>query len=303
MKKNLIPFLAALLIVCGFGSSGLAQPVQEYEVANEAKAGIISVSRSGNSEGRTVVLIPGLASSADVWKETVDALVEYDLRIVQVAGFAGSAKFEADGLYTDAIAAAVNEHLADVPGVSPVVVGHSLGGFVALKAALMDGTPIEELVIVDSLPFLAAAFMPGATPELAAQSAPQFAQQMANMPREDFDRQQIAGLARLVKDMEFRETLANWAAASDQSTVAMAIGELLAADIREDISKIKAEVTVLAAHDKAMGISVEQINEMYSAQYASVPNHEIVVIEGSLHFVMIDQTAVFLESLKKVLVD
>jgi len=296
-------FFAGVVVLCGFHTNGLAQSIQESEAVVEDSTVVISVTRSGDHEGRTVVLVPGLASSADVWIETVDTLQEYDLRIVQVAGFAGATKFETDGDYTDSVAEAINNHLVVVPGVSPVVVGHSLGGFVALKAALIDGTPIEELVIVDSLPFLAEAFMPGATPDQAAQSAPRFAQQMASMPREDFDRQQVAGLSRLVKDKEYQETLAQWATASDQSTVATAIGELLAADLRDDIAEVKADVLVLAAHDKVMGISTEQIREMYSSQYASVPNHQIVVVEESLHFIMVDQTDLFLESLRKVLVD
>ena len=303
MKENLITRIAGILVVCGFITNGLAQPVEEIRVVDETIHDIISVTRSGNAQGRTVVLVPGLASSADVWTETVGTFQEYDLRTVQVAGFAGAATFEADGNYTDAIAEAINNHLVDVPGVSPVVVGHSLGGFVALKAALIEGSPIEELVLVDSLPFLAAAFMPGATPDQAAQSAPRFAQQMASMSREDFDRQQVAGLSRLVKDKEYRERLAHWAAASDQLTVATAVGELLAADLRDEISGVKAGVLVLAAHDKMMGVPTEQIREMYSAQYASVPDHEIVVVEESLHFVMVDQSKVFLNNLGKVLAD
>jgi len=303
MTVYLKSFLVGVVVLCGVYQSGYAQLVQEPDTVVETNMDVISVTRSGDSEGRTVVLIPGLASSPDVWAKTVDTFQKYDLRIVHVAGFAGLAKFEADGSFTDAIAEAINIHLVDVPGVSPVIVGHSLGGFVALKIAMTDGAPIEELVIVDSLPFLAEAFMPGATPEQAAQSAPRIAQQMADMPREDFDLQQVAGLPRLVKETNYRDKLAKWAAASDQSTVATAIGELLAADLRSDISQVKAEVTVMVAHDKMMGVSVEQIREMYSVQYSAVPDHEILVVEESLHFIMIDQATVFLESLARILDD
>lgn len=298
---NLIPLLAGFIALPGLPSIGFAQPTQVPEIADLETTSIISVTRSGDSAGRTVVLIPGLASSAQVWNETALALQQYDLRIIQVAGFGGAAKFDADGLYTDAIADALHKHLTDTPGKNPVIVGHSLGGYVAMKAALLDGTPIEELVIVDSVPFLAGIFMPGATPEQAQQAAPRFAQQMASMTREDFDQQQNASLSRLVKDKAFQDTLANWAAASDQSTVATAIGELLAADLRDDISDIEAKITVLVAHDKAMGISVEQVRDMYSAQYALSPDHQVIVVEQSLHFIMIDQTAVFLKNLENAL--
>ena len=252
MKASLISALAGIVIVSGFVSNGIALPVYEPNLTPAATAAveIISVTRSGNADGRTVVLIPGLASGADVWKGTVAELADFDLRVVQVSGFAGAAKFDTSDRYTDAIAAAIHKHLTDFPGVDPVVVGHSLGGFVALKAALLDETPIRELVIVDSLPFLAALFMPGSTPEQAAQMAPVLARQMAEMPREAFDQQQKAGLVRLVKSKSFRAVLADWAAASDQATVATAVGELLESDLREDLSGIDAQITVLAAHDK-----------------------------------------------------
>ncbi len=292
-----------VLVVGGLLSVGIAQPANDHAMAVQAATGIISVTRSGDAEGRTVVLIPGLASGSDVWTSTAGAFQEYDLRIVQVAGFAGAAPFETDETYTDAIADAVNKHLIDSPGADPVVVGHSLGGFVALKAALADETPITELVIVDSLPFLAGLFMPGATPEQAAQMAPAFAQQMADMPRKSFDQQQLAGLARLVKDKPYQSVLADWSKASDQATVATAVGELLAADLREDIAQIEAEITVLVAHDKMMGVPVTQVRDLFAGQYAAAPDAQVVVIEESLHFIMVDQTTLFHETLDSALTD
>jgi len=292
-----------IVVVGGFFSVGLAQTTQDHRMTGQAAAEILSVTRSGDAEGRTVVLIPGLASGSEVWTGTADAFQSYDLRIVQVAGFAGAAVFETDEGYTDEIADAINKHLTDFPGVDPVVVGHSLGGFVALKAALSDDTPINELVIVDSLPFLAGLFMPGATPAQAAQMAPAVAQRMTDMPREAFDQQQLTGLARLVKTKSYQSVLADWSKASDQSTVAKAIGELLAADLREDIAQIEAQITVLVAHDKVMGVPVSQVNDLFTEQYAAAPDHQVVVIKESLHFIMVDQTTLFHDALKAALTD
>lgn len=298
--------LAGILVVGGVGgliSVGVAQPIHDHDKVAHAATEIISVTRSGDAKGRTVVLIPGLASGSDVWDGTAEAFQDYDLRIVQVAGFAGAAPFETDESYTGAIADAVNTHLADFPGVDPVVVGHSLGGFVALKAALADETEITELVIVDSLPFLAGLFMPGTTPDQASKMAPAMARQMAEMPRDFFDRQQLAGLARLVKDKPFQSVLADWSKASDQATVSTAVGELLGADLREDIARIEAEITVLVAYDKAMGVPVSQVRDLFAGQYAGAPDAQVVVIEESLHFIMIDQAAAFHDALDAVLTD
>ena len=306
MKNYFITALLGLLVACDQNStpdvinkanrsSGNITTISDSEV--------ISVTRMGNPNGRTLILIPGLASSADVWDSTVEALQNYDLHIVQVAGFAGHPKVITKGSFTDAIAMAIHTYIEKTQNQDVVVIGHSLGGFVALKAAMLDMSKIDELIIVDSLPFLAQMFLPGTTPQQAAQSAPLMAQQMANMPRAAFDQQQQAGLARLTKTEAYRETLANWGKASDQTVIASTLGELLAADLRNDLSNLNIDITVLAAYDAAMGVPQTVIKDMYKAQYMKAPNHNIIMIKDSFHFIMIDQSTAFFEAVKKTLED
>ena len=47
----------------------------------------------------------------------------------------------------------------------PVIVGHSLGGLVAMKVAAAQPEKIDRLMIVDALPFLALLYNPFATAE------------------------------------------------------------------------------------------------------------------------------------------
>lgn len=301
MKNYFIAALAGLVVSCGQNSAETTELRPAPIVA--PMTDIISVTRRGDSDGRTVVLIPGLASDAEVWTDTVAALNEFDVRIVQVAGFAGANPFAVDGNYTDTIAASINAHLSRSPGKEPVLVGHSMGGFVAIKAALTDKEGIDELIIVDSLPFLAEMFMPGTTPERAALSAPLIAAQMAAMPRTSFDSQQAANLPRLVKTKEYHTVLADWAKASDQFTVATIMGEMLAADLRPDLSDVTAEITVLAAYDKAMGMSASQVKDLYAAQYELAPKFKVRAVEDSFHFIMVDQKDAFLNILQEALTD
>ncbi len=307
MKQYIITALAGLMVSCGQNSvkpqTSLPENMANETIVEPSSHGIISVNRRGNPNGRTVILIPGLASSADVWDDTVTVLNNFDLRIVQVSGFAGVEAFQPDGHYTDAMAASINEHLNQYPGRDAAVIGHSMGGFVAIKAALVNNTDIDELIIVDSLPFLAEMFMPGSTPEQAAQTAPIMAAQMAAMPRAVFDNQQAAGLGRLVKTRAFIQTLEAWGKTSDQSTVAAVMGELLAADLRADLSNLKAAVTVLAAYDEAMGVPLLSLEALYKAQFEAVPVHKIHMVEDSFHFIMIDQRDKFLSIIKQALTD
>jgi len=284
--SNRFYLIAALVIavasVSASCSSGKGVPQEAIDPpAAERASAIIKVTRSGNPDGRTVFLVPGLASSAEVWVDTeVHLAADYDIRTVQVAGFAGADPVSVDGLYTDGIAEALS-----------------------LKAALKAPELIDELVIVDSVPFLAGLFFPGATPESAAAQAPVMAAQMAAMPREAFDAQQKQGLVRLTNTPDFLPTLEDWGRASDQGVVAAITGEMLAADLRADLAALDTEALILVPYDEAMGRTLAQVRSVYEAQYAAAPNAEIAMIEDSLHFIMIDQPEAFHTRLQAALAD
>ncbi|MEO9971638.1 MAG: alpha/beta hydrolase [Hyphomonadaceae bacterium] len=303
MRKLMSLLLVATLSACNATEDTSAVDLPPTNVS-AAEGSMITVTRSGNRSGRTVVLIPGLASSAQVWDATRPSLeTDYDVRTVQVAGFAGADVSAVDGLYTDAIAAALVAELQETPANQAVLVGHSMGGFVSMKAALAAPDLVDELVIVDSVPFLSGLFFPGATPESAAAQAPAMAAQMAGMPREAFDAQQRAGLGRLVKTAASIPTLAAWGETSDQSVVSAITGEVLAADLRADIAAMQAETLVLVPHDAAMGVSRDQAEQTYQTQYQAAPNVGIQVIDNSFHFIMIDQRDAFHTSLLAALAD
>jgi len=81
------------------------------------------------------------------------------------------------------------------------------------------------------------------------------------------------------------------------------MGELLATDLRPDLSYLKAEVTVLAAYDKAMGGPISRLENLYKSQYEKAPTYKIHMVEDSFHFIMIDQTDKFISIIKEVLAD
>lgn len=302
MRKLIL--IAALIGLASWSSAEDNKTAQSALIDDAADRAVIDVTRFGNPQGRTVVLVPGLASSAAVWDATLPLLeADYDVRIVQVAGFSGVEPVDIEGAYTDAIATALTQELQARPAKSAVLVGHSMGGFVSMKTALAAPELVDELVIVDSMPFLAGLFFPGATPEIAAVQAPIMSRQMANMPRAAFDAQQKAGLGRLVKTAQFLPILEDWSQTSDQGTVATVMGELIGADLRADLAQLKAETLIMVPYDSAMGVPREQIEETYKVQYDAAPNAAMEIFDNSFHFIMIDQPDAFHASLLAALAD
>ena len=306
--------LAGFLVACSPDSGNEADRVTEAEMAEgittpstetkdeeqsqEAQAASsITVTRAGNADGRTLVLIPGLASSDDVWDGTVEPISDYDLRVVQVAGFAGAEPVE--NISAEKISDDISNHLRETPGNKTVLIGHSLGGFVALKAGLDHAAQLDELIIVDNLPYLAGLYMPEATPEQAATMSAQMSQQLASLPRAQFDAQQQAGLARLSNNAEAMPQLAEWGKTSDQQTVATMMGELMGTDMRNAMSDLTLETTVLIPHSEMMGVSLSDLENLYAAQYENAPNVDLKVIEDSFHFIMLDQPEAFYAAVKE----
>ena len=80
-----------------------------------------------------------------------------------VAGFAGVAPITAPLL---AIAAKEIVEYADAKKlVRPIIIGHSLGGFLALQLGINQPDKFGRLIVIDSLPALGAVQMPDITPE------------------------------------------------------------------------------------------------------------------------------------------
>ena len=85
--------------------------------------------------GPDVLLIPGLASSGATWDDTVKQLTpHYRCHVFTLAGFAGVPA--QPGPLLDDVDAALANYIEQKHLKSPIVVGHSLGGFIALKLAI-----------------------------------------------------------------------------------------------------------------------------------------------------------------------
>lgn len=298
--KTYIQFLAAVAVAgC---SAADTSSVPENEPASMAAAA--SLTRLGNPDGRTVVLVPGLGSSAAVWDGAVEALRDdYDLRVVQIAGFAGAPPADREGTFVETTLDAIADHLQSEPGRNTVFVGHSLGGFLSLNLARDYEELVDEVVVVDSLPFIAALFLPGATPEQAAAAAPGFEAQLLSTPEAAFEVQQRATAAQLTLTPGFSDTIADWTIASDRATFASATGELMAADFREELADIEQPVTVLVPWDSSMPFGRSQVEALYAGQYAGLADVQMKTIEGSYHFIMRDRPDDFIAAVTSALED
>ena len=251
-----------------------------------------SVAVSG--QGPDVVLIPGLATPGDVWDGTVKQLASsHRVHVVQVAGFGGvdAGINKADGEILPALVAEIARYLAGLK--RPAVIGHSLGGLIALEVAAQNPDAISRVLIVDALPFFALTMSPSATVDMANRMATMMRNQLMAQTDAQYSASAPMTAARLAKSPSARSNVTKWAAASDRTVVAKAMYEDIVTDVRPQLPQIKAKTTVLYAFDSTMGVPQAVIDSLYAGAYTGLPSVELKRIDGSYHFIMLDQPDAF----------
>ena len=273
-------------------SSALAAPGQPEPAPSER----ISVQVEG--AGPDVILIPGLASSREVWAGLASTLrQQHRLHLVQVAGFAGSPTVPAvDGRVAAPVAEAVADYIRRQHLETPAIIGHSLGGEVALMLGARHPEQVGRLMVVDALPFYTLLIDPRATAETAAPQAAAFRDAMLAAPAAQAEAMQRTAIDRLVKTAAARPALIAAALHSDRKAVADATHELMTTDLRPELGAIQAPIEVVYAYDPMYGIPASSVDATFANAYAGTQGISFKRIDGSFHFVMLDQPQAFTEA-------
>lgn len=276
-NERAVAALLVLLIVGGSQASADGAKKQPFDVKVVGK-------------GRPMILIPGLMCSGEVWDTTVDHFKgKYECHVLTLAGFAGQPPVA--GPFLETVRQAVADYIRDRKLEKPVVVGHSLGGFLVFALGASDPDLTGPLIAVDGVPCMAALFSDKVDSEALKKQSEQLRERMEKAPHQQFIAQSKATLKGWINDPKQRETAEKWSEKSDQATVARAMGELFAKDLRPELGRIKSPVLLLGAWSKDMeayGMKRDVVAKRYEDQLAGVPRHKVAIAENAKHFIMLD---------------
>jgi N-formylmaleamate deformylase len=251
-------------------------------------------------KGRPVILVPGLATSGAMWDETVAALRDrYELHVLTLAGFGGPPAVGAP--FLPRVAKGLVEYVDERRLKSPIVVGHSLGGYVAFAAASECPGAFGGVVAVDGVPFLPALMNPAATPAAMETQAASLKAMYAGLTPEQYRQQTDMALSAMITAPADRQRASEWTRAATPAAVGTAMAELMTTDGRPAAARITAPVLLIGALGAMPPAMRDTARASYRAQVAGVRDATVVFAEDARHFVTLDDPAFFQRTLEAFL--
>lgn len=251
-------------------------------------------------KGSDVILIPGLNTPREVWRDQAERLkADHRVHLVQLRGFGEAAGPNAEGPVLEPFVADLARYIRENRIRRPAVIGHSLGGLASMMLASGNKALTGRVMVVDAVPFIGTLFDPAATlqsvaPRVAQMKAAMLAQGQGWTPPKtapDCSGQTGAAPARpgaMASSNAALCRIGGWMAQSDPRVGAQAMADDMLTDLREDVGRIAVPLRVIYGVDESAAPAARYA-AIYTAAYAKAPQAQLVPIKASRHFVMLDQ--------------
>ena len=262
--------------------------------------------------GPAIVLIPGLLSTGEVWETTVARYKDrYSLHVLTLAGFGGPAPIGTPFLSrvrdeligylkgVQGLQGTLGER--SVPSDRPILVGHSLGGFLSFWVAATAPDLVGGVVAVDGVPFLPALVNPAATADSATAQGEQIRTLYASFTTDQLVSQSRMALGTMITAPADVERALAWVRVSDPATAGIAVAELMSTDLRPTVGAITAPTLLIGASGAAPETMQPAFQKAYELQVAGVSKARVIMATKARHFIMFDDPAFLFAALDEFL--
>jgi pimeloyl-ACP methyl ester carboxylesterase len=246
-------------------------------------------------KGPDIILIPGLPAHRDVWAGVAETLDDrYRLHLVQLNGFAGFAPgANATGLVAAPVAEEIARYIREAGLDRPAVIGHSMGGTMTMMLAARHPHLVGRLMLVDSPPFMGVAFgPPGTTSESVRGVADRLRSSLLSSVGSSGDILEQM-ILQMTRTEAARPLLLRYARDSYRPTVANAMHEIMVTDLRPELARITAPMTVLYVVPSTLPIQPDEFERSLRLSFTNAAQARFVRIDSSNHYIQIDQPARF----------
>ncbi|HEX8279126.1 MAG TPA: alpha/beta hydrolase [Segetibacter sp.] len=263
-----------------------------WNYANAQDNSSFTIATSGRGE-RNIIFIPGLGCSPAVWQETINALSgNATCYAVGFSGFAGNKPQENVDikLWEKDLLRFIKDHKIE----KPVLVGHSLGGVIALELASEAPGIISKIVVVDAFPCLPAVLDPAFKASENFDDKP-IVDQFVKMEDGQFYNMQKAGFKQMLADTSRLSMLLDWSMKSDRKTIGKGYAYFMNTDLRSKLSAIQCSSLIL------LQPAFKAREDVVKQQYQLLGKADVKFATKGLHFMMYDDKEWYLNTIKSFL--
>ena len=290
MRKSIRIIIVLIITLSTTSSYGINNHENESETKESSPIYIETI-----GEGKPIVYLPGFTTPGSIWKETIENInLERESHLISYAGFNGNAPIEMP--WYDSIKKSIIKYINDNELNEIIIIGHSMGGNLAVDIAAELPNRVSKIVIVDALSCMRELMMPNVPAESLQYESPYNTQLL------EMDDEQFKDMATMMaKNMTFKtdkiDTLSNWIYEADRKTWVYGYTDLLKLDLRDTLSKIKCETLIVGASFP----NKEVAKENFEKQYEKLTNKVIKMASNSKHFIMYDEPTWFYNTLNNFL--
>lgn len=294
MKTIISLFLLFVCVLVGKPACAETQTTAGFDLNS------IHVEKYGSGEATqpALILIPGLTNSAAVWAQTIHRFApSHTVYALTLAGFGGRLPVTApvlDKADADVVTLIQKEHLS-----KPILIGHSMGGHLALRIAVEHSDMLRGVVAVDGLPVF-----PGfdsMTSEQRAAAASKMGDQIRSAATpEQFMYAERTYIVPYLTQAKNVDAVTQFSAGANPKATAEYMQELLNADLRPQLANITVPVLELAPYDATLDKNAPASFSTATAKqtyYESLLKNDktatVKMVQDSRHFIMIDQPDAF----------
>lgn len=235
-----------------------------------------------SGSGAPILYLPGFATPGEVWDDIVNQLPDHQAHVVTYAGFGGTTPVEMP--WYEKIKSQLADYIRSNELSSLTLIGHSMGGNLALELGAALPEYVSNIIIVDALPCMRELMMPGVPAESLAYDSPYNDQMLAmdEAAQSVYLDQMTQGMISRPKD---QQRVKDWMLQADRETFVYGYVDLLKLDSRTVLPDIQAPVLILVA---GQPFGEEALKNM-EKQYETLAQKTFAFAADSKHYIMLDQ--------------
>lgn len=284
MKRSLFVSVLALSTLWFSIPATAAVPPALPNAERTISSGSLRVQVFGAPDKPALIFIPGLTCGPWEWSDEIGRFSRaYRIYALTLPGFDGAPSLQSR--FFDTVSADFWKLLNQQRIEKPTLIGHSLGGTLAILLAEQHPELLRSVIAVDGLPVFPGTESLSAPQRIAM--AKQSAAAIAAVPRAQFAESQKRSLSYMVTSPQDVDAIAQAASKADTAATAQWVYEDLTLDLRSGLHDVTIPIVEIAPFDPALDSPSKR--QQYAALFAGAPEARVQFIGPSRHFVMYDQ--------------